>query len=46
VILFDTSVIIDARDAGSVFHNWAKEQIAEAVAGDEAGVNTVALATP
>ena len=39
MILFDTSVIIDARDPDSPWHSWAKEQIADAVAGDGAGVN-------
>jgi len=31
VILFDTSVLIDARDKDSPWHQWAKEQIAESV---------------
>jgi predicted nucleic acid-binding protein len=44
MILFDTSVIIDARDDASPFHTWAKEQIAAAVAGEGAGVNAVAVA--
>ena len=35
MILFDSSVIIDARDADSPFHAWAKQRIAEAVAGDD-----------
>jgi predicted nucleic acid-binding protein len=43
VILFNTSVIIDARDPGSPLHSWAKEQLAEAIAGDGAGVNTVVI---
>jgi predicted nucleic acid-binding protein len=42
--LFDTSVIIDARDADSPFHAWAKDQIAGAVATDGAGANTIAVA--
>jgi predicted nucleic acid-binding protein len=41
--LFDTSVIIDARDPDSPFHEWAKQQIARAVAGDGAAVNTVII---
>ena len=41
--LFDTSVIIDARDPDSLFHEWAKQQIARAVAGDGAAVNTVII---
>jgi len=44
VTLFDTSVVIDARDSGSRFHIWAKEQIAEAVAGEGAAVDSVVLA--
>jgi predicted nucleic acid-binding protein len=43
VILFDTSVVIDARDVDSSFHNWAKEQIADAVSTDGAGVNPVVV---
>lgn len=42
--LFDTSVIIDARDLDSPWNRWAQERIAEAVAGDGAAVNTVVLA--
>jgi predicted nucleic acid-binding protein len=37
-------LIVYARDAASPFHQWAKEQIAEAVAGDGAAVNTIILA--
>ncbi len=44
MILFDTSVIIDARDATSPFHDWAKTAIARAVAGEGAVINTVVLA--
>jgi predicted nucleic acid-binding protein len=43
VILFDTSVIIDARDADSPFHAWAKQRIAEAVGADGAGANTIVV---
>ena len=43
MILFDSSVIIDARDADSPFHAWAKERIAEAVVGDGASANTVVV---
>ncbi len=43
MILFDTSVIIDARDPDSPWHEWAKERIAEAVAIEGAGVNTVVI---
>jgi hypothetical protein len=42
--LFDTSVVIDARDADSPWHKWAKEQIADAGAADGAIVNTVVIA--
>ena len=31
MILFDTSVIIDARDSKSPFHGWAKQQISKCV---------------
>lgn len=41
--LFDTSVVIDARDTDSPFHEWAKLQIAKAVASDGAAVNTVII---
>ena len=37
MILFDSSVIIDARDADSPFHAWAKERIA----GDGVSVKSV-----
>ena len=43
MILFDTSVIIDARDPQSEFHEWARQQIAGAVS-EGAVINTVALA--
>lgn len=43
MILFDTSVIIDARDPHSPWHSWAKEQIATAVADDGAAANTVTI---
>jgi predicted nucleic acid-binding protein len=43
VTLLDTSVIIDAFDAKSPWHSWAREQIANAVSGDGAVVNTVVL---
>jgi predicted nucleic acid-binding protein len=41
--LFDTSVLIDARDLSSPWHQWAKDQIAEAVATDGACANTVVV---
>ncbi len=44
MILFDSSVIIDARDASSPWHRWAKEQIAVAVSTEGAAVNTVIVA--
>ncbi len=43
MILFDTSVVIDARDPDSPWHQWAKERIAEAVALEGAGVNAVVI---
>jgi predicted nucleic acid-binding protein len=42
--LFDTSVVIDARDTDSPWHEWAKEQIAAANVTDEAVVNPVVIA--
>ena len=44
MILFDTSVIIDARDRNSPWHQWAKEQIAEAACTEGAAANTVTVA--
>jgi predicted nucleic acid-binding protein len=43
VILFDTSVIIDARDPHSPWHAWAKEQIASAVADAGAVANPITV---
>ena len=43
MILFDTSVIIDARDAHSPWHAWAKEQIASAVADEGAVANAITV---
>lgn len=40
---FDTRVLIDARDASSPWHQWAKDQIAAAVAGEGACANTVVV---
>jgi predicted nucleic acid-binding protein len=44
MILFDTSVIIDARDEASPWHEWAKEQIAEAASTEGAAANSVTIA--
>jgi predicted nucleic acid-binding protein len=41
VILFDSSVVIDARDSDSPFHDWAKRQIAEG--GEGGAVNTIVV---
>jgi predicted nucleic acid-binding protein len=43
LILFDTSVVLDARDPDSPFHAWARNKIAEAAAGDGAAVNTIVI---
>jgi predicted nucleic acid-binding protein len=43
MILFDTSVVIDARDPDSQWHGWAKNQIADAVAGEGAAANTIVV---
>ncbi len=42
--LFDTSAVIDARMADSPWHEWAKEQIADANEMDGAAVNTIVVA--
>ena|SRR5882724_9397534 len=42
--LFDTSVLIDARDADSPWHEWAKREIADANDEDSAAVNTIVIA--
>jgi len=43
LILFDTSVVLDARDPDSPFQTWSRNKIAEAAAGDGAAVNTVVV---
>ena len=45
MILFDSSVVIDARDSDSLFHDWAKRQIAAAVqeGGEGGAVNTIVV---
>jgi hypothetical protein len=45
VILFDSSVVIDARDIDSPFHEWAMRQIAAAVqdGGEGRAVNTIVV---
>ena len=45
MILFDSSVVIDARDSDSPFHDWAKRQIAAAVqeGGEGGAVNTIVV---
>ena len=42
--LFDTSVLIDARDSASPFQAWAEAAIAKAVSTEGGAVNAVALA--
>jgi predicted nucleic acid-binding protein len=44
MILLDTNVLIYAFDSGSPFSRWARETIANAVAGDGAAINAVSLA--
>lgn len=44
MILLDTNVLIYAFDPDSPFHAWARETIAEAVAGEGAAINAVSLA--
>jgi len=45
LILFDSSVVIDARDPDSPFHAWAKHQIAVAVqeGGEGGAVKTIVI---
>jgi len=44
VILLDTNVLIYGFDPRSPFCGWARETIAEAVAGDGVAINAVSLA--
>lgn len=44
MILLDTNVVIDAQDARSPFHKWARDQIATEVSSGGAAVNAVSLA--
>jgi len=44
MILLDTNVLVYASDPGSAFYQWARETIADAVAGDGAAINAVSLA--
>ena len=44
MILIDTNVVIDARDASQANHAWAARQIEEAVAGEGGSIDAVTLA--
>lgn len=44
MILLDTNVLIYASDSGSPYCRWARETIADAVAGEGACINAVGLA--
>ena len=44
MILLDTNVLIYAFDPDSPFFDWARETIADAVAGNGASINSVSLA--
>jgi predicted nucleic acid-binding protein len=44
MILLDTNVLIYAFDPDSPFFEWARETIADAVAGDGAAIDAVSLA--
>ena len=44
MILFDTNVVIDAKDSASASHAWSVRLMQEAVAGEGGGVNAVTLA--
>lgn len=41
--LFDTNVIIDARDSSQANHSWAVRLIEEAVSDEGGGINVVTL---
>lgn len=43
MILFDTNVIIDARNSSEPHHAWAMAQIETAVSGEGGAVNAVTL---
>src|SRR5258708_32735574 len=44
MILFDTNVVIDAKDSSSASHTWSVRLIQEAVAGEGGAINAVTLA--
>lgn len=44
MILFDTNVLIDARNQSVASHDWAMEQVEAAIAGEGGGINAVTLA--
>jgi predicted nucleic acid-binding protein len=44
MILFDTNVVIDAKDSLSASHTWSVRLIQEAGAGEGGGINAVTLA--
>ena len=44
MILIDTNVVIDARDASQPDHKWAVKLIEEAASGEGAGINAITLA--
>ena len=44
MILFDTCVIFDVLDPSSPWHQWAKKELAKAVADGKAAVNTIIVA--
>jgi predicted nucleic acid-binding protein len=44
MILFDTNVVIDAKDSSSTSHPWSVRLIQEAVAGEGGAINAVTLA--
>jgi predicted nucleic acid-binding protein len=44
MILFDTNILIDAKDSSSAYHAWSIRLIEEAVAGEGGAINAVSLA--
>ncbi|MEI9961546.1 MAG: PIN domain-containing protein [Limisphaerales bacterium] len=44
MILFDTNVVIDAKDSSSASHAWSVRLMQEAVTGEGGAINAVTLA--
>ena len=44
MMLLDTNVLLYASEAGSRYHHWARQTIAEAISTEGAAINAVCLA--